>query len=38
MVQDFNAQELTSTLGATAKTGADMPDVFEGLSAEAAEE
>ena len=38
MVQDFNAQELTSTPGATAKIGADMPDVFEGLSAEAAEE
>ena len=38
MVQDFNAQELTSTLGAMAKTGADMLDVFEGLSAEAAEE
>ena len=31
MVQDFFAQELT-------KTGADLPDAFEGLSAEAAEE
>ena len=38
MVQDFIAQELTGTLGAMAKTGADMPDLFESLSAEAAEE
>ena len=30
-VQDFNAQEIANTLWAMAKTGTQMPDVFEAL-------